>query len=550
MKKSPAALLLLEAVAALRRLARQKKISTPTSSPSLLSLNLPPPRPTTERRHRRAPRRDGDQGPRGSRRRPPRCCCCCSCCSSRCRGLCRLSPPLPPRPRALVIVETPPSLHLPRPPLRHRHLLLGARDLPVPGRGRPPHGHDRQLPLLQPRGLPARIGVQRLGRAGQGSLQRDHERQRHRAAPHPREGGRRGQDHRDRGHGRRDEPRGDAELARHHRALGHRQVRRGGQGGQRRRVAHRPVWCWFLLRVPRRRPRHGHVAVAGSDGRQDGWQWESSAGAHSYSIKEVGGADAAEAERAAAERGLHARDLAPQGGRARARRAEQALCPAEAVQRVHLLPDRALDLQDGLRGRRGRRGHEEGPGGRRRRGAGRGPAQGEGRARRARDDLEAARSSSTGRRQNDSAPLWTRSPKEVEKTEYNAFFKTTFKEFLDPLAVSHFSVEGTIEFTALLYVPSMAPFEQQDWLKPSRNVKLFVKRVFISDEFDGDLLPRWASFVRGVVDSADLPLNVSPRDPAGVARRADDQEAAGEAHDRDAQGKKECGGVMCFLIPC
>ena len=112
-------------------------------------------------------------------------------------------------------------------------------------------------------------------------------------------------------------------------------------------------------------------------------------------------------------------------------------------------------------------------------------------------------------RQNDSAPLWTRSPKEVEKSEYNAFFKTSFKEFLDPLAHAHFSVEGTIEFTALLYVPSMAPFEQQDWLKPSRNVKLFVKRVFISDEFDEDLLPRWASFVRGVVDSADLPLNVS-----------------------------------------
>ena len=112
-------------------------------------------------------------------------------------------------------------------------------------------------------------------------------------------------------------------------------------------------------------------------------------------------------------------------------------------------------------------------------------------------------------RQNDSAPLWTRSPMEVERAEYNSFFKTSFKEFLDPLAVAHFSVEGTIEFTALLYVPSMAPFEQQDWLKPSRNVKLFVKRVFISDEFDEDLLPRWASFVRGVVDSADLPLNVS-----------------------------------------
>ena len=113
------------------------------------------------------------------------------------------------------------------------------------------------------------------------------------------------------------------------------------------------------------------------------------------------------------------------------------------------------------------------------------------------------------RRQNESAPLWTRSPKEVTKEEYDQFFKLTFKEFVDPAAVAHFSVEGTQEFTALLYVPGMPPFEQQDWLAPSKNVRLFVKRVFISDEFDGDLLPRWASFVRGVVDSADLPLNVS-----------------------------------------
>ena len=111
--------------------------------------------------------------------------------------------------------------------------------------------------------------------------------------------------------------------------------------------------------------------------------------------------------------------------------------------------------------------------------------------------------------QNAVAPIWTRPPKEVTQDEYNAFSKQTFKEFMDPAAHAHFSVEGTVEFTALLYLPSMPPFEQADWLKPARNVRLFVKRVFISDEFDEDLVPRWASFVRGVVDSSDLPLNVS-----------------------------------------
>ncbi|KAL3131506.1 Heat shock protein 90-5, chloroplastic [Trebouxia sp. C0009 RCD-2024] len=111
--------------------------------------------------------------------------------------------------------------------------------------------------------------------------------------------------------------------------------------------------------------------------------------------------------------------------------------------------------------------------------------------------------------QNDSKPLWTRPPREVSGEEYDAFFKQTFKEFLEPLAHSHFNVEGTIEFTAMLFVPGMAPFEQQDAMARSRNIKLFVKRVFISDEFDEDLMPRYLSFIKGVVDSSDLPLNVS-----------------------------------------
>ncbi|KAI8472066.1 MAG: heat shock protein 90C [Monoraphidium minutum] len=111
--------------------------------------------------------------------------------------------------------------------------------------------------------------------------------------------------------------------------------------------------------------------------------------------------------------------------------------------------------------------------------------------------------------QNDNKPIWTRSPKDVAETDYNEFFKATFGEFLDPLAHVHFNVEGTIEFSSILYIPGMAPFDQQNWSAKSRSIKLYVRRVFISDEFDEDLMPRYLSFVKGVVDSSDLPLNVS-----------------------------------------
>lgn len=112
--------------------------------------------------------------------------------------------------------------------------------------------------------------------------------------------------------------------------------------------------------------------------------------------------------------------------------------------------------------------------------------------------------------QNDTKPLWLRSPKEVSKEEYESFFKGTFREFLEPAAHSHFSVEGTIEFTGLLFIPGMAPFEQGDPAQmKSRNIRLYVKRVFISDEFDDNLMPRYLNFIKGIVDSSDLPLNVS-----------------------------------------
>jgi heat shock protein beta len=110
---------------------------------------------------------------------------------------------------------------------------------------------------------------------------------------------------------------------------------------------------------------------------------------------------------------------------------------------------------------------------------------------------------------NQNKPLWLRSPQDVNQSEYTEFYKTTFKAFDEPLTQLHFSVEGQIEFRALVYVPSFLPFElnQNMFDERGRAMRLYVKRVFISDKFE-DIVPRWLTFLRGVVDSDDLPLNV------------------------------------------
>merc|ERR1739838_1181800 len=93
--------------------------------------------------------------------------------------------------------------------------------------------------------------------------------------------------------------------------------------------------------------------------------------------------------------------------------------------------------------------------------------------------------------------------------EYTEFYKSISKDYLDPLAYTHFNAEGEIEFKSILFLPKKAPFDMMDnyWTKRSE-VKLFVRRVLVADKFD-ELLPRYLNFVRGVVDSDDLPLNVS-----------------------------------------
>lgn len=110
---------------------------------------------------------------------------------------------------------------------------------------------------------------------------------------------------------------------------------------------------------------------------------------------------------------------------------------------------------------------------------------------------------------NDKKPLWLRSPKQCTEEEYSEFYKQTFRAYDEPLAHTHFSVEGNVDFKAMLFIPSELPYElTRDMFSGSgRAMRLYVKRVFINDKFE-DLIPRWLLFLRGVVDSDDLPLNV------------------------------------------
>mmetsp|Transcript_60919 Transcript_60919/g.133326 ORF Transcript_60919/g.133326 Transcript_60919/m.133326 type:complete len:779 (-) Transcript_60919:72-2408(-) len=144
---------------------------------------------------------------------------------------------------------------------------------------------------------------------------------------------------------------------------------------------------------------------------------------------------------------------------------------------------------------------------------------------------------------NTQKAIWLRAKEDITEEEYTEFYKSISKDYLDPLAYTHFNAEGEIEFKSILYLPKKAPFDMMDnyWTKRSE-VKLFVRRVLVAEKFE-ELLPRYLNFVRGVVDSDDLPWNITSkklvRKVLEFMQELAKEEESGDDEDEEAEGEEE-----------
>jgi len=110
---------------------------------------------------------------------------------------------------------------------------------------------------------------------------------------------------------------------------------------------------------------------------------------------------------------------------------------------------------------------------------------------------------------NEQKAIWLREKSDIKEEEYTEFYKSISKDHENPLTYSHFTAEGEIEFKSILFVPQAAGYDLfENYYGKSSALKLYVRRVLINEQFE-ELMPRYLNFIRGVVDSDDLPLNLS-----------------------------------------